>query len=355
MKLKTLFITVIVLAVISSVVLYTTNKNEDSSPDAKIEQPVLSQSLAEKTNTIKISDQGKTATLTLNPHNIWVVSSYYDFPADFSKLSSFIKELTSAKIQRLVTSNPERLQRLDFKDTKIELFDASNSLLLALDLGKNADQGGRFLRFNSEQKAYLANIASWLDSDSKNWALSQLINDKPESISNIEILFNSGASISLSRTKSDSAWRTSENTHKTINEEKVSSLLSMITSLRFSDTVQSGSDLATESKKSALSIHLKTFSGKSITALLGRKPEIKILKPVKSGTGITQNSKTSPKSPEPEYDTTPAGPVFVWLSTSESTDSINSLSKTRDFQVDDYTYTSLPQKPEDLLMSSPTK
>ncbi|WP_339940065.1 DUF1800 family protein, partial [Undibacterium luofuense] len=44
--------------------------------------------------------------LTRQADGTWRVPSYFDFPADFAKLSGFVGSLTDTKLQRLVTSNP---------------------------------------------------------------------------------------------------------------------------------------------------------------------------------------------------------------------------------------------------------
>ena len=136
----------------------------------------------------------------------WRVASYHDMPADFAKLSTFVNNLTDAKLQRLVTSNPERIARLEFKDTKIELLDDSGKELWSATLGKSAETGGRFVRFGSEPKAYLANLQAYLDAEPKNWANSALLSLKPEDIAKIEMSFPGDDPVTVTRAKKDDAW-----------------------------------------------------------------------------------------------------------------------------------------------------
>jgi len=113
MKLKTLALAVAILAVLSLAAYYLQRPPATAGSDPRVHQPVFDAKLLEKTAKISLADQGKTVVLARQPDGKWVVPSYYDLPADFSKLSRFIDDLSGAKIQRLVTQNPERLARLD--------------------------------------------------------------------------------------------------------------------------------------------------------------------------------------------------------------------------------------------------
>jgi hypothetical protein len=52
---------------------------------------------------------------------------------------------------------------------------------------------------------------------------------------------------------------------------------------------------------------------------------------------------------EAKPETVPAGPVFVVVSSSNASAPVNALMRLRAFQVDEYTFTSLPQKPGELF------
>ena len=155
-------------------------------------------------------------------------------PADFSKLSGFVGNLTEAKLQRLVTSNAERIARLEFKDTKIELLDNGGKVLFTVTLGKNPETGGgRFVRFGDEPKAFLASLNAWLDTEPKNWANTELLNLKADDIAKIEIPFAEGGPVTLSRAKKEDAW-TADKTPagQKVKADKVSTVLSSLGSIR---------------------------------------------------------------------------------------------------------------------------
>ncbi|MEO5958572.1 MAG: DUF4340 domain-containing protein, partial [Opitutaceae bacterium] len=149
MKLRTLLIVVATLAALSIAVFFVSRPAPPPSPDSRIGQALVTQAAIEKAAKLRLSDQGKTVTLTRGSDGTWRVATYFDLPADFNKLSTFIGSLTEAKLERLVTSSADRIGRLEFKDTKIELLDASDKELWSITLGKTNETGGRFVRFGT--------------------------------------------------------------------------------------------------------------------------------------------------------------------------------------------------------------
>ncbi|MEO6005885.1 MAG: DUF4340 domain-containing protein [Opitutus sp.] len=377
MKLRTVIVTVAVLAVLSAIVAFVRRPAPPPLTDIRLNQPLVDRAAIEKATKLRLTDAGKTVELVRQADGTWRVPSYYDLPADFSKLSGFVSNLTDAKLQRLVTANPERLARLEFKDTKIELLDNAGKDLGTIVLGKAAESGGRYVRFGAEQKAYLANFQAWLDADAKNWADATLLNVKPEDVTKIELSFPQGEPVTLSRAKKDAAWTaTPSSPNQTLNTEKISSLLSSLGNLRFTETTEPTDANAIAAKAHPQTARLTTFDGKTYQIALGRKPEEKKLKVPgsnkddKSGPGALGklgdlNTKdaapktgdtpaTDNKPMTPEFDTVPAGPVFVSISSSDATAPVNSLMQKRAFQVAEYAFTSLPHSAAELFTAPPT-
>jgi hypothetical protein len=378
MKIKTLIVSVIVLAALSAVVFIARRPGPPPSQDTRIGQPIVDRAVVEKAAKLRISDQGKTVLVARDANGTWHDTSYYDLPADFTKLSGFIGSLTDAKLDRLVTSNPERMARLEFKDTKIELLDSADKPVWTLTLGKNSEAGGgRFVRFDDEKKAYLATLNAWLDTEAKSWANAELINVKPDDVAKIEIEFPSVAAndpnhaatpattLVISRAKKDAPW-TADKTpaDKKVKADTVSSLLNSVGTVRFSDTSDSADANVAAAKAHQRTFKLTTFDNKTYTIAMGRKPEEKKPKPAapktekkksptvdeKTGKADTAEKKADEKKPaEPEFETVPAGPVYVFISSSDSTAPVNAVMQKRAFQIAEYTFTGLPQKTDDLF------
>lgn len=379
MKLKTLLVTVAVLVAACVAAYYLNRPAAPVSADPRVDKPVLDSTLASQAAGIHLTDNGKSVELARQPDDSWRVTSYFDFPADFSKVSRFVNDLIESKITRLVTTRSERLESLDFKDTRIVLLGKDGKELWSATLGKNADFGGRFLKYDDEKKAYLASLTTYLDSESKNWADSSLLDLKSENIKSVEIGFPDAGSVTATRDKKDDPWTAAGAPEgKQVSAEKVSSVLSNLASLRFTDTAALDDPNAVAARQHSRTIRLTTFDNKAYTVTLGRKPEEKKPKPPASTTdkekpadtktGSAENTATpaekpadanastpaEPKKPaEPEFETIPAGPVFVQVESSDASAAVNGLMKKRAFQISDWTFTSLPSKPDELWMDKP--
>lgn len=376
MKLKTLIVTVLVLAALSAGAYFARRPTPPPLPDNRINQSLVDRAVIEKSSKLRLSDAGKTVELTRQSDGTWRVPSYYDMAADFSKLSGFVGNLTDAKLQRLVTTSPNRIALLEFKDTKIELLDASDKPVLTLTLGKNAEVGGgRYVRIGDEQKAFLTNLSAWLDTESKNWANAELINIKADDVAKLEIPFAEGGPIKVSRAKKEDPW-VAENTPagQKLKADKISSILSSIGAVRFSDTNALDDANVAAAKANQRSFQIETFDKKVIKVAMGRKPEEKKLKPPtatadgksgpaalgsvadlgkKEGEAKPGEEKKDDKPIGPEFETIPAGPVFVMISHSESSAPVNGLMQKRAFQISEYTFTGLPQKADELFEPAP--
>ncbi len=364
MKLRTLIITVALLAALSAVAYLLNRPEAAPMADLRVGKPVLDSDTASKAAALSVSDQGKKVELVRNADGTWRVPSYFDLPADFEKISRLVQDLNEAKVDRFVTSNPDRLARLEFKDSKIALSDGAGKEIWSVTLGKTAESGnGRFIRFDDEPKAFFSGLHVWLDTDAKGWANAQLVNVKPDEIAKVEILFDGAPSVVAARTKKDAPW-TAEGAPagKKLNAEQVTQLLSSLTSLRFTDTVDPKDPAAAEAAKHQRTFKLTGFDGKTLSISLGRKPEEKKLKPpvpepkeAIAPLGKATDVKADAKPVTPEFETIPAGPVFVVVSNSDAHAAVNALMQKRAFETDDYTFTKLPQKSDDLLEAEKAK
>ncbi len=378
MKLKTLLLVVAILAALSLAAYYLQRPSAPVGADPRTNQPLLDSRILDKTARIRIAEQGKTVVLARQPDGSWIVPAYYDLPADFSKLGHFIDDLSAAKVQRLATQNPGRLARLEFKDASVALLDPAGHPLWTLTLGREAEGGGRFVRFDDEKKGYLASLNLFLDSTPKNWADTLLIDVKPDDIAGVEIAFADGAPVVATRAKKEDAWA-SENapSGQRIKGERVTSLLSSFSSLRFQDTSDLSAPDVDAAHKRSRTVRLTTFDHKILTVELGRNPEEKIADAAKAAknapaavaspaenapaTGETAAGNSSPavavlpaeKPGEAKPETIPAGPVYAFITSSDAGAAINALMKKRAFQIYDWSFTGLPQKRDELFEPLP--
>lgn len=366
MNLRTLSFSVAALVALSAVAWFLRRPAPPATTDPRTGQPVLAADRAAQAARVKLADQGKSVELARQADGSWTVVSYHDFPADFTKLTRLIGDLTGAKVTRLVTARADRLARLEFKDTTLALLDAAGKELWQVTLGKNADGGGRYLRYGAEEKGYLANLSLWLDSEPRNWADTTLLALKADDIARVEVGFTDAtlAPVVVSRAKKEEAWAPAPPTAapegKRLKTASITSLLSNFAGLRFTDTTAPDDAQAVSARPHSRTLKLTTFDQKTYTVTLARKPEEKKPKPAAppagpeaSAGGEAAGGETKP--PEPEFETIPAGPVFVGITSSDEAARLNALMQKRAFQIGEWVYTALPAAPADLWEDAPAE
>jgi hypothetical protein len=374
MNLRLLSITVALLVALSAGVWWARRPTPPTSADPRVGQPVLAANLASQVARVKLSDQGKTVELARAADGSWTVPSYHDFPADFAKLGRLITDLTEAKIRRLVTARPERLARLEFKDTSVGLSDSAGQELWQATLGKNADGGGRYLRYGTETKGYLAGLSLWLDADPKNWADTMLLDLKADTIARLEMSFADGTTLAASRAKKEDPWApaapTTEPAGKRLKSDRLNALLTNFAGLRFTDTTAPDDEKALAARAHSRTLKLTTFEQKTYTLTLTRTPEEKKPKLASGASGAEGSSETTAradkpaapaadattaKAKEPEFETIPAGPVFISIASSDPSARINGLMQKRAIQIGDWPYTGLPATAAELWEDVPVE
>ena len=364
MKLRNLVISVSLLALLSAVVYLRNRPAPVRSNDPRVGRALLDPDVVSKASGLVVGEQGKKVELAKGADGAWRVSNYYDFPADFEKIARFVQDLNEAKVERFVTENPERLAHLEFKDAAVSLTGPDGKEIWSVTLGKTSESGnGRFLRFGTETKAYFSGLHAWIDTDPKSWANPQLVSVKPEEVAKLEIPFDGGALVELSRSKKDAPWSASKApAGEKLSQDKIAPLLTSLTTLRFSDTVDPKDAEATVAEKFMRTVKLTTFDGRTLSVSLGRKPEEKRLKaPVADAKDALtpppagEGAKPEAKPITPEFETIPAGPTFVVISSSEANAPINLLMQRRAFKVEEYALTGLPQKVDELFEAEKAK
>jgi hypothetical protein len=303
------------------------------------------------------------------------VPSYFDFPADFAKLSGFVGSLTDTKLQRLVTSNAERLARPGVQ--RYQDRTARHGRKAAPEHRARQNGGGRWPLhsfWRGARKAYQANFNAWLDAEAKNWASTELLNLKADDIAKIEVPFAEGA-VAFVRGKKDDAWIADKTpAGQQVKADRLANVLASIGTLRFTETTEKSDANAQAADANQRLFKLETFDKKVIKVGLGRKPEEKKLKaPVaaadgKSGPaalgkaadlikkdGSTADKKDETKPLAPEFETIPGRSGFCrGFPDGDGTAAlVNALMAKRAFQIADDTFTGLPQKAEELFEPAP--
>ncbi len=136
------------------------------------------------------SSQGKVE-LTRGPE-VWKVKNRHEYPADFDKISDFLKKIKRLKIGRVFEANDDVLNRQklhdpqdekvkeDQKGTRISLFDDNAKLIADFILGSNrqadAGGGGQYMRYSDKKTVYLVSDSfSFLEQKPEEWLEREVV------------------------------------------------------------------------------------------------------------------------------------------------------------------------------------
>ncbi|MFT3830298.1 MAG: DUF4340 domain-containing protein [Opitutaceae bacterium] len=390
MKLKPLALVVALLAIAAGIVFWRNHRTvADPSADPRVGQPLVAAEKLAALRGVRVVSGNQSALITADAAGgQWSVPDYFGLPADFGKLVTLIESLRSAKIARFVTAQPERLERLGFAGDLVELRGADAKSLLTLHLGKTNESGGRFVRFDDEQKAYLVDLEAWLDAVPKNWARSQLLDVKPENVASLEFRFADATTIVAKRNADATGWTADAlPAGKALNASTIDATLAQLTALRFTDTTEPTAADAVAAREHAKSVVVTLKDGTSYTVALGRRPAPPTpATAAKSGSPAsgTVSATTAPitigsdgkpqvveaavsesepanqlEIPNPKPETAAAepapapGPAFVFITSNRDGDPLNALMQKRAFQIGEWTLNSLPTDRGALLQDQP--
>ena len=320
------------------------------SADARLGQRVADPASLTSATRVRFKALGKTAELTRTTDGRWTIAASDTapaLPADASRLTRFASDLVSPKVERLVTENPSRIATLEFDATAVTFLDATGKSLLELDLGKTADGGGRFIRYGSEAKAYLARLNASIDADPANWRDTALVSLKSEEIASLTFAFPGAAPVVITRPDAKTGW-TSPATPagQQVKTATVTTQLTNLTGLRYTQVAPTLDPAVIAARVLTRDMTLTTFDGRSVKLTLGRAPEAP--KPAKPATTPAEGSTPPPEPPAPPR------PVYAEVTDSKPDAILAAAAKTHAFQIGEWIHTGLPAASADLFEPVPT-
>jgi hypothetical protein len=335
MKLKTLTIIVAILTGVSILSWFFESGPEAPEADARVGTSLVDDPTIEKTASVFIRANGSEITLksTDTGDSPWLVQEYHDLPVDFKKLSTLVQNLRDAKVMRFASANADRIAKMDFGDSIIELRDDGGEPLLSVELGRTLSSGGRFVKFSGEDKAYVASLSAALDTTPKNWANTALVPVDQAKVTRFEIGFESDEPLVVTRQNGDSPWASEGLTDDaTLNAGAINSLLKQVTGLRFTETADPDSEKVVHARDHARTFTLGIDDGSSYTVSIGREPA-----PPAPPPEPTDGDATATPPPAPK-----AGPVFVFVESSDTGSEFNNRMKKLGYEVSEWTFTGMP-------------
>jgi hypothetical protein len=347
MKLRPLLLTVAVLAPVSALVWWLGRPAPAAaSADPRVGQRVAEPDSLASAARVTIRSEGKSVELALGEGGRWTLLGDPVLPADASRLGRLTRDLVSPKIERLVSSNPERLATFEFGAAGLAYADAAGKPLLDLHLGKSLEGGARLLRYGEENKAYAARLNVWIDAEPASWRDNLLVAGLQASdIASIGISFpDTGSPVLVSRAAAAEPW-TSPATpagHQ-VKSSVLSSQTGNLTALRFTNLAPVGSETVAAARPHPRSVTFTTFAGRTVRFTLFRAPE----PPAPPAPETPEGGEPPPPPPAAPR------PVYVEVVDSQPDAILAAAARTHAFEVTEWVLTGLPATSADLFEPVP--
>jgi hypothetical protein len=351
MNLKNLYITAGVLAVLAIITSYLNSSNNAPLLDERVGSTVVDESLLRNAAKAIVSDGNQTLTLIAdNANNRWTLEEKYNLPVSYDRISQLAQSVTDAKLQRLVSENPDRIAELGFDTgSAIRFIDADGNNIVSIELGKETDNQRQFLRYQGEEKAFLANTTFNIDSTPDSWLEKALVSFEADDVVGIEAKLQYGDEITVTRENADADWQSEAVPDgKILNQSSVEQIATRLAELTFSATADNDDDAVSAARDNSHNFSLTLKDGRSYSYTIGRQPEVSIEKQVEK---TDDNGETTTEI-ESEV-VLPEGPVYFFIAAADSIDPINGYMKSSAFEAGSYQYISLSTSMDTLLFDAP--
>ncbi len=351
MNLKNLYISAGILAILAVITSFL--KTTDSAPlqDEREKGPLVDESKLAEAFQVRVTGSDGVVTIEKNDADSnWIVKERHDMPVSYSKLSSQVTSVVDASVQRLVTTNPERIESLGFDSKEsISFLDKDGNSIMSIDLGRQTDNGRQFFRYQGEEKAFLASSTFRIDDDADSWLAKKLVEVAQDDIRSIKATLENGETIELNREDKDSDW-TSETAleGKVVDDAAVDRAANRFSNMTFTKTAAKDDELVVAAKENSKSFLLGLADGKTLNFTIGQRPEVKVMKEVE-----VEGDDGEKKMEMQEEVETEAGPVYIFIESSEAEDHVNEYMAKAAFEVGSYQYTSLPESIATLFKDAP--
>lgn len=213
MKRKTFIILMIILGILVATGALLMRLKTPKQPTVAMGSPLLDALPANEVVSIKFDGAGLPVTLT-RKGNQWVVEERFEYPADFERITDFVRNLKDAKVGRMFGASEEALKRLSLKSPdlkgvpdedkamRVRMYDAQGGVVLDLSVGNTRTRGeeklpdGQFVRLGEDSQVYLIDqtLTAYLTGPAE-WVAKTPVNVEADDVREIRCMSPEGETL----------------------------------------------------------------------------------------------------------------------------------------------------------------
>lgn len=238
-------------------------------------QPLLAGLTADQITSLAITDEQGNTTRLAKQGDSWIAPDAGAYPADASKITPILEKLLAIKTGRLIAQTPQSHTQLQVADDKfvrkIDLTKADGTTQ-TLYLGSASGGQSAHARLAGQDNVYLATLASWeVDSSLLNWINPVYLSFTATDLTGFT-LKNANGEFALTQDASGNWQLAGLNAGEMLDQSKVTTLVSNLSSLRLTKPLGKTEDAAWGLASPAATVTLQLKDGdktKTVVLTLG--------------------------------------------------------------------------------------
>lgn len=270
MNKKLMILTAVLVA--GAAVVLVMDKAKEKKGDPRLGKPVVASSEIVGVDTVQVTKGELAVNLILDGDKIWHLSDAKGFPADVSRITRLLDDLTKANVQVLAASTQDAMNEFGFDAATKIVLKTGERELLSVNLANNREGGGQYVSFGGEYKVYLINQGLSVLPDSAAWEMKTLVNVKPEMIRRIEFLpalATGRKPAAISREKAEDPIKAEAIPADAKEAGSIRSHESILAGLSFTGRVDPGNEEFKSAMASTSMVRVALFDGRIYTVKVG--------------------------------------------------------------------------------------
>lgn len=351
MNLKKLYLSTAVLIVLAGITYQLKQPGDPAKLDPRVGSTLVANDALDSVVSLELISGTESMTFEYNKDQaLWTLRESYQLPADRAQIAELVAQLKDTRLERVASTNPQRIADFGFGIDYINLNAADGSSILSLDLGRETESGKQLIRYGDEAVAFVAENVFTVDGAPVSWLDKSLLQIERDAIRSATFDLANGDTLTVSRESAESDWITAVRLPEgmQLDQGAITRALNRFASPTFNQLAELTDPDVVGAKANSLSIDLTLADQSSYTFTAGRRPEVRISKEVE-----TTNEAGETVTEMQEEVETPAGSVYLHIRSSDADATINTYMSRTAFAVANTLFTSAPASLEALLSAMP--
>lgn len=290
MKFRTLLIFSGVLFALAMVVFAINRWSGGPAGEERTGKPVMGTADVSQAAKIQIQSHEGTVTLVLVADDQWTVREQSDFPANPQKIKSLLVKLNTEKVAHRTTQKKEKLAGLNVliaeenggkwekekTGYRLRFLDGQDKTLFAVVIGRdrnglrNAGFGGTYIRFGSENAAYLIKDTVLLDYRPEDWIDKGIFDEVADKVlKSIRIRKPGKKELVFSREKPETKWSLAGLPSERLKQQEIKNLANLIAAMELSKIAPRDKPAAELGRKNTGQVEFEFFDKRKFTLDIG--------------------------------------------------------------------------------------